>query len=795
MGGSLKSTFFNFYYCSMMKRIIFVLVMLFISCINVSYGQRFVDPVFSGVDSIPDVAYGTALNYKKKKEVLQLDFYEPRGDSATQRPLVIFAHGGGFTSGTRKWPSIKIMCEKLAQRGFAVASISYRIDPRFNLLESDTDRKTMTDAMFDMKAAIRFFKQNRAIYRIDTSQIFISGESAGAITAMMAGYVDKTEELKSYPKAYPQTVQPSGVSGVLCLCGMMTDTSAIDAPDNAPLLWVHGSSDPLIPFSWAYPIVEQAENKGLSFQKIVFEEATHCPWYYGLPNWQLYMDSVVNYMAHFMYPVVTGNKIEYKKKRAALQVADAIQSNMVIQQDKPFQLWGSAEAGDTIEVKADWLHTPATAYAGADGAWSIAIAVPVAVAEDFTPHSISISNRYEAISLSNLLIGEVWLCAGQSNMDMRIQEIKGWYDGVPNFEQEIAAAEFPEIRIYTASAGFDVQPRSNLGGTWQICSPQTAGNFSAVAYYFGRQLYQQLKVPIGLVVVAAPGASSQAFTPKEVLLQDTLLKRMYWDPYESMLRSQALVDSLDFFTKVTKPALIYNAMLHPLQNLSLRGFIWYQGESNYADGDHYTRLCSAMLQSWRNSFGRGDLPFYFVQIAPYSKNMHACPNILGLFWEAQQGLLSSKHTGMALSMDLGETENIHPRNKKPIGVRLAKLALNRTYGLDTIMDAGPVFSQFKIKKKGLVEITFADATIGTGLTTRDGKSPQCFFVAGDNQIFYPATARIRGNKVVVFSKSVPKPIAVRYGFANNTITNLENKKGLPAFPFRTDKWDCSNQSN
>lgn len=764
-------------------------MLMFLSGIRDCYGQRFATSVFPRVDSMPDIVYGTAVNYRNEAETLQFDFYEPHGDTSAKRPLVIFAHGGGFTAGTRKWPSVRIMCEKLARMGYTVASIGYRVDPNFNLLKSDSNRKVMTDAMFDMKAAIRFLKNQEVVYKIDTTRIFVSGESAGAIIAMMTGYVDKNEELNAYPKAYPKKVEGSNISAVLCLCGMMTDTSAIDEPQNAPLLWVHGSADPLIPLSWAYPIVERAEHIGLSFQKVIFEGATHCPWYYGLPRWQTYMDSVVNYMSHFMYPFVTGKKApDLAKLRPTLQLADIIQNNMVIQQGKPFRIWGRSSAGDTIVVKADWLQEPVKVYAEKDGSWSASIKVPAAVAGNFAAQSIVVSNPYETITRSNLLIGEVWICAGQSNMDMRVQEIKGWYGGVLNFQEEIAAADFPAIRVYTQSISFNVQPRNNGGGSWQLCSPATAGNFSAVAYFFAWQLFRQLNIPIGLVVAAAPGASSQAFTPKETLMQDPLLKKKYWDPYESFLGSQARVDSLDFFTKVTKPVLIYNAMIHPLEKLSVRGFTWYQGESNYADGNNYTHLCTAMIKSWRNNFNQGDLPFYFVQIAPFAKNADTCSSILGLFWEAQKGLLKLNNTGMALSMDVGETEDVHPRNKKPIGIRLAKLALNKEYGLAAIMDRGPVFSKHKIKKNGTVEISYKHSSIGAGLTTRDGKSPQFFFVAGKDQVFHPATAVIKGSKVSLSSKAVPNPIAARYGFTNNAITNFENKDGFPAFPFRTDNW-------
>lgn len=774
-----------------------ICLLLCASGVQQSFGQQFLTDIFPKVDSIPDVLYGSAENYLGEKESLYFDFYEPYGDASLKRPLLIYAHGGGFTGGVRKWPSIRMMAEKMAKRGYAVASISYRLDPRFNFLKCDTNRKVMTDAMHDMRAAVRFFKAHYAKYRIDTANIFISGESAGAITAMMAGYIDKTSELKAYPMTSPENVEgnsgtmgySSNVKAVLCLCGMIYDTTAIDSPQNNPLLWVHGSSDPLLPFSWANEIPQRAEHIGLPYQKVVFEGATHCPWYYGLPRWEFYLDSVVNYMSHFMYPLITGKMAPKMVKAASkLQVADVLQSNMVIQQGKPFRVWGSSYPGDIVRVHADWLSESRKVNVGENGLWSVEIKVPTVVPGNFDAHSITVMNTRDTFKLSNLLIGEVWICAGQSNMDMRVQEVKGWYKGVLNYKEEVAAADYPAIRVFTSAADFNVQPQNNSRGKWEICSPKTAGNFSAVAYFFGQRLYQQLNIPIGLVVVAAPGASGEAFTPKEVLLQDTLLKRLYWDPYKSYVISQAKVDSLDFFTKVTRPTLIYNGMIHPLENLSVSGFNWYQGESNYTDDINYTRLCTAMIQSWRKRFDQGDLPFYFVQIAPFVNNMNQCPNILGTFWEAQEQLQRLKNTGMALSSDVGDSTNIHPRDKKPIGIRLANLALHRNYHMGKIVDKGPELLKFKVKKNGMTDVYFMRESIGSGLSTKDGQPPKYFSLAGKDQVFYPATARISGKKVIIYSKEVPHPVAIRYGFTNGAITNFENKEGIAAFPFRTDRW-------
>lgn len=781
------------------------LILLFVLGIQNSSGQRFLSRVFPEIDSVPDVVYGNAVDHQGKRVSLYFDFYEPHGDSLTQRPLLIYAHGGGFTGGSRKWPSIRMMCESLARKGYAVASISYRLNPEFNFFESAADKRAMTDAMHDMMAAIRFFKANREKYRVDTANIFIGGESAGAVTAVMAGYIDKAEELKAYPMAVPDDVDGSSgtpgystaVKSVLCLCGMIMDTSAIDSPQGSPLLFMHGTKDPLVSFAWADEIPQRAAHIGLPYKRIVYEGATHCPWYYSLSHWRPYLDSTVNYISHYMYSLVTGKEApEIKKAQPVLRVANILQDNMVIQQDKPFRIWGASRPGDTVLVRADWLQQSVRAYAGKEGLWSCTVDVPKANRGDFAPHTITILNTQDTLTLSNLLIGEVWLCAGQSNMDMRVKKVPG-YEGVSGYEAVIKAAEYPAIRVFMGSLDFKVSPQNEVAGNWKICSPETAGNFSAVAYFFGEKLFRELDIPVGLVVAAAAGAGAQAFTAKEVLLEDPVLKEVYWDPYASNIVSQARVDSFEYFfyrppggylTKVLSPVLIYNAMIHPLEKLSIRGFVWYQGASNYSDGGHYARLGTAMVRNWRKNFNQGDLPFYFVQIAPFEKYADKCRNMLGLFWEAQKEMLKLKNTGMALSMDVGERENIHPRNKKPIGIRLAKLALRRDYGFTGMVDTGPELSKYKIRKNGRVEIYYRRSGIGSGLTTGDGNPPRYFSLAGDDRIFYPAAARITGNKVELYSEKVPHPVAVRYGFTKDAITNFGNKEGLPAFPFRTDDW-------
>lgn len=484
----------------------------------------------------------------------------------------------------------------------------------------------------------------------------------------------------------------------------------------------------------------------------------------------------------------SNNKTDTKNV-SEFTIANVLQSNMVIQQAKPFRLWGTAPEGDAITIQADWREDEITVHADKQGDWEGEIPVPVARQGNFDPYTITIIHKNDEITFTNILIGEVWLCAGQSNMDMPVDSLPTMtYPGVPNFKEEIANADYPAIRLYKTKADFKLQPIFDTEGSWKITSPETAGSFSGVAYFFGRELFQELNIPIGLVVSAVPGASGQAFTKKEVLKNDPVLKKKYLDPYEDNLQSQAQIDSTGFFQKVTLPVLTYNAMINPLKNLSIRGFIWYQGESNHKDGRMYTRLNTAMLEDWRKDFDQGPLPFYFVQMTPYAWNKTETGETwYALFREAQEDMLKVKNTGMAVTMDVGEVDNIHPRDKKSVGIRLAKAALHKTYDLSNIRYQGPQFLELTVDQ-GVAKISFTSSSIGSGLTTSDGEPPRHFYVAGKDKIFHKATAKIVDNQVWVTSDKVQNPVAVRYAFTNAPITNFSNKEGLPAVPFRTDNW-------
>jgi len=290
-----------------------VLSIALINC-NTVYSQRYLTETFTILDSVIAGVYGTSINVQTTNQDLLFDFYSPANDPLAERPFILYIHGGGFTTGNRDYPSIQLMCRALAKKGYAVASIDYRLDPSFDIYNSNSDRRAMTDAMQDAKQAIRYFKANAATFRLDTTRLFIGGESAGAATALMASYIDKQSEMGSYPLANPNDPVGSssnagvgnGVAATLCLCGLLLDTLAIEAPTDPPMLWVHGTADAYVPIALAFNIVLRAANVGLPIQTRVYQGGVHCPWYFGNPDWSLHLDSVITDVTDFLYPLAIG---------------------------------------------------------------------------------------------------------------------------------------------------------------------------------------------------------------------------------------------------------------------------------------------------------------------------------------------------------------------------------------------------------------------------------------------------------------------------------------------------------
>lgn len=461
-----------------------------------------------------------------------------------------------------------------------------------------------------------------------------------------------------------------------------------------------------------------------------------------------------------------------------ITMPNVIGNNMVLQQNTQVPLWGWATAGTSVTITASWGET-ATTTAAITGKWMTKIQTPVAIPGQAPTYTLTITGPSNTITYSNILIGEVWLCSGQSNMWFQMNYIDATYPGVVDYATEIAAANYPNIRFFTVPKANAIAPVANCAGSWTICSPTTVNTFSAVAYYFGRELYNNaaVNVPIGLITSSYSNSAIQTWMKDSILRNDTELKVKYIDG--------------TFGATETKPSLLYNAMIAPIIPFAIKGTLWSQGESNVSDGSTYTKANVAMINDWRTAWGT-NFPFYAVQLTPrlWINNPKDLGSQRALFREAQTEILSTPQTGMVVTSDLiinnDELFTPHPRDKKTVGIRLALWALAKDYG-QNVQYLGPKFESFTVEGNK-IRITFKSGSLGTGLTTKDGLNPTCFKLSASNKAFYPALAVIDGNTMVVSSPYVNVPASVHYAFTEGARTNLMNNEGLAAFPFRTDTW-------
>jgi sialate O-acetylesterase len=480
---------------------------------------------------------------------------------------------------------------------------------------------------------------------------------------------------------------------------------------------------------------------------------------------------------------------------ADVKLPALISDHMLIQQGMPVRIWGSANPGETVKVA--FQSQSRTATAGTAGKWEVFLS-PVPAGG---PYEMTITAA-NSITVHDILAGEVWVGSGQSNMEFPMAHVK-------DFEKEIAAANFPDIRLFTVKRVVTPEPADDVQGSWSSCTPDTVKNFSAVAYFFGRELHQTRHLPVGLIHSSWGGTPAQAWTEKSYLDDDQNL-HMYltnWDKtltdypaklqdYEKMVlpkwEAQVAAAKASGKTPPAKPAApvgpghqntpagLYNGMIAPLTPYAIRGVIWYQGESNASANEArlYRRLFPAMIESWRKEWHEGSFPFYFVQLANFQTN-----GWWPVLRESQTETLELSHTGQALAIDVGNRTDIHPTDKQTVGHRLALVALSQTYG-ENILSSGPTFRELTLDGP---EATIWFDSVGRGLDAKGG-SLSGFAIAGSDQKFVPATARIVENRVVVSSPEVKDPKAVRYAWADYPMATLYNRDGLPAVPFRTDSW-------
>ena len=466
--------------------------------------------------------------------------------------------------------------------------------------------------------------------------------------------------------------------------------------------------------------------------------------------------------------------------------------HMVLQRRKPVPIWGWADPGEKLAVVFNGQTKKIKT--GKDGRWRTNLD-PM---EAGGPFELTVQGKTNSAIVQDVLVGEVWVCSGQSNMEWVVKNST-------NSAEEIQKANYPQIRHFKVQKATAVQPLSDVSGEWQVCSPASVSDFTAVGYFFARDLARKLNVPIGLMNTSWGGTHSETWTSREAMESDSGLRG-------AVARIPAFSDTLTSIKN--KPnlygTLLYNAMINPLIPMAMQGVIWYQGESNAGRAYQYQRTFPLLIQDWRTGWNRqepsaGSFPFLFVQLANFTASNGNSQK--GSTWaelrEAQTMTLQLPNTGMAVTSDIGEPKDIHPKNKQDVGKRLAAEAMRVVYKAENTQTTspeaspgrngapeaspGPMFGELKTEGNRAI-LTFK--TVGSGLITPDKYGYlKGFEVAGSDQKFYFARAEIQGNTVIVYCPEVANPVAVRYGWADeNGELNLYNKEGFPAVPFRTDTW-------
>ncbi len=507
--------------------------------------------------------------------------------------------------------------------------------------------------------------------------------------------------------------------------------------------------------------------------------------------------------------------------------------NMMLQQGKTLPVWGKADPGEAVTVT--FGDAKAETVTGSNGRFRVELPAQSVSKE---PRVLTVSGKNK-VEFKNVIVGNVWIASGQSNMEFRLQT-------AIRANEVIAKANYPEIRLFLLKKACAFEPKDDCEGVWQVCTPETVPPFSAVAFFFGRELYEKTGVPVGLIGTYWGGSNAKVWTSREVLaakfphyakeLADYIanqaqIERKYkeelYPKYQQDLKEWKEKNEADFLAKYAAyaetakaarlagkdpaepPAMVraprapekpgpnmrisanlFNAMIAPIIPFAVTGAIWYQGEANAGQPGEYELLMNAMIADWRARFGQGDFPFYFVQLANFRKRDVNPPEDLSWAYvrEAQSRSLATPNTGMAVAIDIGETHDIHPQNKLDVGKRLALWELKRLG--QTVEYRGPVFAKSEIAGNKIV-ISFTQAA---KLQTADGSAQvKGFAIAGADHKFVWADAKIvNGNQIEVSSPDVANPADVRYAFANNPEVNLQNEAGLPAEPFRTDSFNPAN---
>lgn len=456
------------------------------------------------------------------------------------------------------------------------------------------------------------------------------------------------------------------------------------------------------------------------------------------------------------------------QSRAEVKLPALFADNMILQQKSKVAVWGWSSPKTQVVVSGSWGSESVEVKSDKNGKWKVMIQTPFAGG----PYDLTVSDGV-VITIKNVMIGEVWICAGQSNMEMPMKGFRG--QPVVGSNMDILKSENSQIRVITVPRNSQTVPQENFEAKWKEADAAAIRNFSATGYHFGLLLHEMLDVPIGLIEVSYGGSCIQAWMSSEtsVSFEDKKVPNPG--------------DSIPIANRT--PTVLFNGMLNPVIGYGIKGAIWYQGETNFQEPDRYEELFPTMVSEWRKLWGIGDFPFYFAQIAPFDysvfyENGEEKYNSAYLRDAQRKSMDKISNSGMAVLLDLGEESNIHPMRKKEGGERLALWALGQTYGIRDFSYKSPSYSAFEVKGSQMI-VSFNNAA--NGLTTF-GKELTGFEIAGENKVFYPATPFLRAKSVILSSPHVEKPVAVRYAFKDYVVGTLFGTDGLPVSSFRSDDW-------
>jgi len=479
--------------------------------------------------------------------------------------------------------------------------------------------------------------------------------------------------------------------------------------------------------------------------------------------------------------------------KAAVKLNNIFSNHMVLQRNIENPVWGTADAREKITV--DIAGQTHATIADKDGKWKVKLNPMQAGG----PYNMTVTGKNK-LEVSDILVGEVWVCSGQSNMQFELS-------AMDNSEVEIASANCPQIRLLRVPQIGNPTPQSDIDADWKVCSPDNVADFSAVGYLFGKRIHEAVGVPVGLIHNSWGGTPIEAYIPRDVM--DTcsvcadLLRR--FDEKMKVYTDETLKQDLkeydewlaagkpggkkwppvDQRTANKRPANLYNGMVHPIEGYGIRGAIWYQGEANASNPTLYRTLFPMMIKAWRDRWGQGDFPFYWVQLADFqSENPETQESNWAALREAQTNTLSHPNTGQAVIIDAGEGRDIHPRNKQSVANRLVRQALANDYGYKMVAGS-PCYQAMEIQGRKIV-VTFSNTD--KGLYAFDTEEVKGFAIAGKDGKFVWAKATIVGkDKIEVYADEISAPVSVRYGWADNPVVNLYDRNGLPVTPFRTDQ--------